>query len=151
MPNDITAITEITRDLAYRQLDAHLQSSSGYDSKTIGVIAFDVAGLAGVLAAKDAFGGRWWVGRTWLADRIGGRSCGPLEPPVRCCPDPGTFYEDTNSGSEAEANIALVTELTGSLQSNDRALRWKATAFLAALTVTIVTSAIAAVSLQTKP
>ncbi len=66
-------------------------------------------------------------------------------------PDPGTFYEDTNSGSEAEANIALVTELTGSLQSNDRALRWKATAFLAALTVTIVTSAIAAVSLQTKP
>src|SRR5438445_7176772 len=151
MPNDITVITEITRDLAYRQLDAQLQSSSSYDAKTIGVIAFDVAGLAGVLAAKDAFGGRWWVVVLGLLIASVAGLAALWSRQFDVGPDPGTFYDDTNSGSEAEANIALVTELTGSLQSNDRALRWKAIAFLAALTVTIVMSAIADVSLQTQP
>jgi hypothetical protein len=37
MPNDITPISEITRDLAYRQIDAQLQSSSGYETKAIGI------------------------------------------------------------------------------------------------------------------
>jgi hypothetical protein len=44
MAGDITAITEVTRNLAYRQIDAQLQSSSGYNARAIGVIAFDVAG-----------------------------------------------------------------------------------------------------------
>ena len=61
MSDDVAAITEVTRDLAYRQLDAQFQASGGYDSRAIGVIAFDVAGVAAVLAAKDVFGGLWLV------------------------------------------------------------------------------------------
>jgi hypothetical protein len=151
MPDDITAITEVTRDLAYRQLDAQLQSSGSYDSKTIGVIAFDVAGLAAVLAVKDAFGGLWWllVIGLLIASVAGLFALWSRQFDVG--PDPGTFYENTKAESYAAANIALVTELSGSLQANDRALRWKSIAFLVALALTIVTAAAAAVSLYLKP
>jgi hypothetical protein len=44
-------------------------------------------------------------------------------------PDPGVFYNNTKNGTEAEANIALVTELLGTLRTNDRALSWKSSAF----------------------
>jgi len=40
-------------------------------------------------------------------------------------PDPGVFYNNLKNGTEAEANLALVTELLGTLRTNDRALRWK--------------------------
>ncbi len=151
MSDDLTAITEVTRDLAYRQLDAQLQSSTSYDAKTIGVIAFDVAGVAGVLAAKDVFGKLWWVVILGLLIASVAGLIALWSSQFDVGPDPGSFYENTKTDSLAQANIALVTELTGSLQANDRALRWKATAFLVALLVTIVTAAIAAVSLQAKP
>src|SRR5260370_6259848 len=151
MSDDLTAITEVTRDLAYRQLDAQLQSSTSYDAKTIGVIAFDVAGVAGVLAAKDVFGKLWWVVILGLLIASVAGLIALWSSQFDVGPDPGSFYENTKTDSLAQANIALVTELTGSLQANDRALRWKATGFLVALLVTIVTAAIAAVSLQAKP
>jgi hypothetical protein len=151
MSDDVAAITEVTRDLAYRQLDAQFQSSGGYDSRAIGVIAFDVAGIAAVLAAKDAFGGLWLVlvAGLLIASVAGLAALWSRQFDVG--PDPGSFYENTKTHTLAEANIALVSELTGSLQANDRALRWKATAFLAALALTVVTAAVAAVSLYLKP
>src|SRR5579872_5777976 len=151
MPDDITAITEVTRDLAYRQLDAQLQSSTSYDAKTIGLIAFDVAGVAAVVAANDVFGSFCWaVALGLLVGSVAGLVA-LWNRQFDVGPDPGTFYENTKSESAAQANIALVTELTGSLQANDRTLWWKSTAFLVALLVTIATAAIAAVSLQMKP
>jgi hypothetical protein len=151
MSDDIAAITEVTRDLAYRQLDAQFQASGGYDSRAIGVIAFDIAGVAAVLAAKDAFSGLWllFVAGLLIASVAGLVALWNRQFDVG--PDPGNFFENTKSHTLAEANIGLVTELTGSLQANDRALRWKAIAFLAALVLTVVTAAAAAVSLYLKP
>lgn len=148
MADDIAAISGVTRDLAYRQIDAQLQAGGSYDTKTIGVIAFDVAGVAAVLAAKDSFGPWWWIVVVGLlaASVVGLVALWSRQFDVG--PDPGDFYEDTKRGTEAEANIALVTELVGSLQSNDRALSWKATALLVALVLTVATAALAAVSLH---
>jgi len=148
MVGDITAITEVTRDLAYRQIDAQLQSSTGYDAKAIGVIAFDVAGIAGVLAAKDSFGGLWLLVVLGLLSASVAGLAALWSRQFDVGPDPATFYEDTKAGSLAEANIALVTELGGSLQANDRALRRKSIAFLIGLATTIGTAALAAVSLH---
>ena len=148
MPDDITAISEITRDLAYRQVDAQLQSSSGYDTKAIGIIAFDTAAIAGVLAAKDAFDGLWWLIVVGLLIASVAGLVALWSRQFDVGPDPGVFYDNTKQGTEAEANIALVTELLGTLRTNDRALRWKAMAFIASLILTVVTAGLAAVSLD---
>src|SRR5437879_2637692 len=59
--DELKAITETARDLAYRQIDAQLQASDNFDAKALGVLGFDGAALAAILAAKDLYVGPTWT------------------------------------------------------------------------------------------
>jgi len=145
--DELTAVTEITRDLAYRQLDAQLQASDNYDAKTGGLLAFDGAAIAAVLVLKDAFHG-WWgipaagvllsavlaVGALWNRAYDTG-------------PEVVAFYQRVSQLTPAEANVKLVSELDGSLRSNDHTLRYKSEFFLASLAATVFTGAVTAILL----
>src|SRR2546422_8766201 len=59
--DDLNAIAETARDLAYRQLDAQFQSSDNFDTKALAVLAFDGAAIAAILAATGLFYERSWL------------------------------------------------------------------------------------------
>ncbi len=133
--DDLRGISETARDLAYRQLDSQLQASDNFDAKAVGVLGFDGAALAAILAATSLFSsGRWAVPALLLVISGGlaiftlGRSGWDLGP------DPRAFYDDeigrgATVGSAARANVDLVSELGGShgsISRNEVVLRRKA-------------------------
>jgi hypothetical protein len=150
---DLKSITETARDLAYRQLDAQGQSFNNFDSKTVGVLGFDAAALAAILAGKDLFHGWWGVPAVGivvsalfaiLAIRSFNWDIGP---------DPRVFYEKATKGgapkgSSVKANVELVSDLggpLGSLAKNDRVLQQKSEWFLWALGTAVLTATVSAI------
>jgi hypothetical protein len=151
--DDLKAISESARDLAYRQLDEELQSCDNYDAKTVGVLGFDGAGVAAILATKDAFHG-WWgipaslllLSTLWalLCIRSSSWDVGP---------DPKKFYDEAiargvDVGSAAAANAKLVSELggpKGAIAKNEKILAWKAKFYqwaLATIAIALLESAV---------
>jgi hypothetical protein len=130
-PDDLKAISDVARDLAYRHIDAQLQASDNFDAKALGVLAFDGAALAAILADNSLFNGHWVIPALLVSFsglfailmlQKSGWDLGP---------DPKEFYEDEESmglgvGSAARANVDLVSELggpTGSISGNETILR----------------------------
>ena len=144
---DLTAVTEMTRDLAYRQLDAQLQASDNYDTKTGGLLAFDGAAIAAILALKDAFHGWWGIPAAGILLSAVLAGLALWNRAYDTGPEVAAFYERVSLLTAAEANIKLVTELDASLQSNDRTVRNKAGFFLGSLGASVLTAAVTAVLL----
>ncbi|HVC78092.1 MAG TPA: hypothetical protein VND96_16395 [Candidatus Micrarchaeaceae archaeon] len=152
--DEIRAVTETARDLAYRQLDAQFQASDNFDTKALGVLAFDGAAVAAILAAKDLFFQLSWtlpatllvisavvalfsVQSVWWEDG----------------PDPKAFYDKEAAkragvGSAAIANVDLVSQLggpKGAIAKNDKKLRRKSRLFVLAIWTTVVAGVASAI------
>ncbi|HEV2032695.1 MAG TPA: hypothetical protein VGU71_00600 [Candidatus Dormibacteraeota bacterium] len=152
--DDLNAITQSARDLAYPQLDVQFQSSNNFDTKSVGVIAFDVAAVAGLLAATSSFYERSWLIPTTLLLLSVVFALGAVQ---RLSwddgPDPRRFYEDSirsgvGVGSAGAANAYLVSELggpKGSIAQNDKNLRRKSGQFQLALWTTVIAAITTAV------
>jgi hypothetical protein len=152
--DDLKAVTEAARDLAYRQIDAQLQASDNQDAKALGVIAFDGAALAAVLLAKDLFVGSSWA-VTGLLVLISALFAALSMQSFRwdMGPDPRGFYDSATAagvtvGSAAKANVDLVSEFggpTGSIAKNESFLArkgWRLAVSLVALIAAGIASAI---------
>ncbi len=152
--DEIDAVTQTARDLAYRQLDAQFQASDNFDTKALGVLGFDGAAIAAILAAKDLFYQLSWtlpaallvisavlalfsVQSVWWEDG----------------PDPKTFYDGEAAkgarlGSAATANVDLVSQLggpKGAIAKNDKKLRRKSRLFVLAIWTTVVSGIASAI------
>lgn len=152
--DEIKAVTETARDLAYRQLDAQFQSSDNFDTKALGVLGFDGAAVAAILAAKDLFYHLSWtipavlliisavvalfsIQSVWWEDG----------------PDPKTFYDraagrGVSLGSAAAANVDLISQLGGphgAIAKNDKKLRGKSRLFVFAIWTTVVAGVASAI------
>jgi hypothetical protein len=154
LANDLQTITEVARDLAYRQLDSQFQASDNFDAKAIGVLGFDGAALAAILAGKDLFH-KWWgipavvvmISAVFAILTI--RSFRSWDKG----PDAGEFYEaaikgGTSEGSAAKANVDLLSELVGpdgSIAKNKMKLDQKSRFFLLALGAAVMAGATSAI------
>jgi len=150
---ELASIAESARDLAYRQLDAQLQSSDNFDAKAMGVLGFDGAAVAGIVAARDVFGGAWVVPgllvliSSVLAILAMQRFAWDVGP------DPRQFYEDSvadgvKPGAAARANVQLISELGGQLGSiarNEGVLHLKSWFFLGSLLATMIAGLVGAI------
>jgi hypothetical protein len=146
-PDDLKAITESARDLAYRQLDAQFSSSDNFDTKALGVLAFDGAALGAILAARDVFFERSWLIPAVLLLLSGVFALVSVQ---RLSwddgPDPRAFYDDEKGaglalGSAARADVDLISEFggpKGSIAKNDKSLRRKSGQFQLALWTTVI-------------
>jgi hypothetical protein len=147
---DLIAITEVTRDLAYRQLDSQLSSSDNYDAKAVGVLLFDGATLAAVLAVRDAFNGQWAIPALLILLAAAAAVGAIWARQYDVGPDPGTFYDGAKTSTAAQANVSLVSELRGSLMKNDIVLRRKSGFFLGSLVFTFAAGIASAILLWIK-
>jgi hypothetical protein len=152
--DEIKAVTQTARDLGYRQLDAQFQSSDNFDTKALGVLGFDGAAVAAILAAKDLFYPLSWtipavllvisamfalfsIQTIWWEDG----------------PDPKKFYDKVAGrgvrlGSAAAANVDLVSQLggpNGAIAKNDKKLRAKSRLFVLAIWTTVVAGVASAI------
>ncbi|SRR5713101_7071639 len=142
---DLTTIAETARDLPYRQLDEQLQAGDNFDTKLVGILGFDGAALAAVLAFKDSLHG-WWAVTTFgillssffsaFAIRGVNWALGPY---------PSEFYDEATkggvgSGSATMANLELVSETDAALRTNDGVLKRKARGLLLAVSTLVVTA-----------
>ncbi len=143
--DDVTTITETARDLAYRQLDAQLQAGNNFDAKTVGVLGFDGAALAAVLATRDLFTNWWGIPTAGIMLSAVLAVLAIVSQAWDVGPDAGEFYSNASAHSAAEANVALVSELTSTLEANDRRLHSKAEFFNMALAAALVTGTVSAI------
>jgi hypothetical protein len=151
--SELESIADTARDLAYRQIDAQLQASDNFDTKALGVLGFDGAALAAVLATRDAFHGGWFVPGLLLlisgafAVLVMQRSAWDLGP------DPRAFYDSEvgrgiGIGSAARSNVDLVSEFggpRGSIAMNQAVLTRKAWFFAWSIAATLFAGIVGAI------
>jgi hypothetical protein len=151
--DEVDAITSTARDLAYRQLDAQFQASNNFDAKSLGVLAFDGAALAVIVAARDLFyGWSWAIPAGLLVLSVLSALISIQTLSWRDGPDPRKFYDESTqhgvtAGGSAAANVALVSQLggpKGDIAKNDRKLLWKSRSFVFAIWTTVVAGATSA-------
>jgi hypothetical protein len=138
MAKDQMEVVGLVRDLAYRQLDAQISSSDNYDSKAVGVLAFDGAALAAVLAVKDAFHGSWWIPELAIVVSITYAIVAIRSRYYDSGPKVKGLYGKVRRSSPVDANARLVTELIESIAANRKVLEAKSHYFVGSLVATAV-------------
>ncbi len=156
--DEIRAVTETARDLALRQLDQQLSASDNLDAKALGVLGLDIAALAAILAGtKDVFQSRpWELPAAVILVAAGFAMAAVATRRWDYGPEVGAFYrKQTGEASKinaAQANADLISELIdpdkGSLAKGDLTIRWKATLFMIAIGLTVLTGLVSAIILR---
>jgi hypothetical protein len=145
MASNPTEVVGLVLGLAYRQLDAQISSSDNYDAKAAGVLGFDGAALAAILAVKDAFHGGWWIPAVAIVVSIAYAFVAIQRGDYDFGPTIESFYRRVRHSDAVEANAILIAEMDSAIKANQGALAAKAHYFLGSLvstTVAAITSAI---------
>jgi hypothetical protein len=145
MASNPTEVVGLVLGLAYRQLDAQISSSDNYDTKAAGVLGFDGAALAAILAVKDAFHGGWWIPALAIVVSIAYAFVAIQRGNYDFGPTIKSFYNKVRQSNAVEANVVLIAEMDNAIKFNQGALAAKAHYFLGSLvatTVAAITSAI---------
>ncbi len=151
--DDLKAISETARDLAYKQLEMLIKAIDSFDTKALGVLAFDGAALGAVLAARGlVFPHRWeWVAIGLILSSVAAALC-IWTRSWNLGPEPRKFYDRLTAsgvalGDATAANIVLVSQLggdNGAIAQNRAAMIWKSWFFGASLGFTGATGVLSA-------
>jgi hypothetical protein len=153
--SELDSIAQMARDLAYRQLDQQLKSSDNFDAKALGVLGFDGAALAAILAARVLFDGRWPIAALLVVISSGLAILATRRSRWDLGPDPRKFYDDATKngvgpGSAARANVEVISEFGGPLgliSRNEAILHRKSWLLLWALAATVFAGVVSAILL----
>lgn len=151
--DDLKAVADAARDLAYRQLDSQIQASNNFDAKALGLLAFDGAALAAILAAPALFSGHWEIPALVLGISAVFAIFAMRKSDWDEGPDARDFYDHATqggvmAGSAAKASVELVSELGGphgSISRNEQILRRKAWFFGLGLGATVIAGILGAI------
>jgi hypothetical protein len=96
--DDLKGIADAARDLAYRQLDPQIQASNNFDAKALGLLAFDDAALAAILAAPALFNEHWEIPALVLGISAAFAIFAMRKSDWDEGPDPRDFYDHATQG-----------------------------------------------------
>jgi len=147
MASNPTEVVGLVLGLAYRQLDAQISSSDNYDTKAAGVLGFDGAALAAILAVKDAFRGGWWIPALAIMVSIACAFVAIQRGDYDFGPTVSSFYSKVRHSNAVEANVVLIAEMDSAIKANQGALAAKANYFLGSLVATTAAAIASAILL----
>jgi hypothetical protein len=143
--DDPRAIAELIRDLAYRQLDNQFQSSDAYDAKSVGVLGFDGAAIAAILAAQGVFHGWWWGPAALIIASAVLAVMSLWSRRFDDGPDAAAFYERVRTETATVANVTLISDINAAVQTNLKVLKNKSRYFRLALGTAVTAGGLSAI------
>jgi len=145
---DVVAIAGLALALAQSQQASIIQASDNYDTKAVGVAAFDATLFAALIAVQDKFA-HWWV--PGIPILISGGFCAwcLIGRTYDLGVHPDLFYQMYGGATEAEATVQMLSTMTDTLKNNDGTLAHKGFWFQAAIVLTLTALIVGAITLRT--
>jgi hypothetical protein len=126
-------------DLAQAQLAALFTRSGNLDMQALGLVGFDGALAAAVVAAQQVLGYHWWVPLPGLGvSALAGASVMAVTR-FDLGPAPSDFYERNRSKPEADGLAQLLADLLAAQRHSAEPLRMKTRRLLIALGLLLAT------------
>jgi hypothetical protein len=147
MAGDVAKVSALSLSLAQSQLSTLIQASDTIDSKVSAILAFDGGLVAALLAAQSIFA-TWWAPALCLLVSALACAIALVGRTYDLGPDPATFYSTFGGATEAEANVAMLSEMELSLVRNDSVVHRKGQLLLLAITTTLASFLVAGAFLR---
>jgi hypothetical protein len=126
-------------DLAQAQLVALFDRGGNLDVQALGLVGFEAALAAAIVAAQTLLGHLWWIPLPGLAisTAVGGSVLAVTR--FDLGPSPGDFYTQNRTKADTVALAQLLADLLAAQERNAEPLRMKTGRLIISLVVLLVT------------